>query len=165
MVTAGTYKKLPLFRGEDRLSRLTKLLLELAPRYEWNLQAWAVFPNHYHFIATSELPGSLRMFVQLLHSSSALGINKIDETPGKKVWFQYWDSHITFAKSYCARLNYVHQNAVHHGVARVAATYPWCSAAWFERRAEASFRKTVAGFRFDQVKVPDGFAVEKEWMS
>jgi len=139
-------------------------LLRLGLRYEWNLQAWAVFPNHYHFIAISERPESLRKFVQLLHSSSALGINEIDETPGRKVWFQYWDSRITFAKSYLARLNYVHLNAVHHRVAPIAATYPWCSAGWFERTAEISFRKTIAGFKFDQVKVPDEFEVEADWL-
>ena len=35
-------------------------------------------------------------------------------------------------KSYLARLNYVHQNPVKHGLVRVANQYRWCSAAWLE---------------------------------
>src|ERR1700689_3090201 len=42
-----------------------------------------------------------------------------------------------------ARLHYVHRNPVHHGLVRAATAYPWCSAAWFETEAPASFRKTV----------------------
>jgi len=55
MVTAGTYLKQPIFRGAQRLECLCDLLLELAEKYGWDLQAWAVFPNHYHFVALSAL--------------------------------------------------------------------------------------------------------------
>ncbi|MDR3676812.1 MAG: hypothetical protein P4N24_15080, partial [Acidobacteriota bacterium] len=53
MVTCGTYLKRHHFRGTDRLQFLCEALLGLAPEYGWNLQAWAVFSNHYHFIALS----------------------------------------------------------------------------------------------------------------
>jgi len=53
MVTAGTYYKAPFFRGADRLKYLCGMLLEFAEKYAWQLQAWAVFPNHYHFVALS----------------------------------------------------------------------------------------------------------------
>jgi putative transposase len=51
MVTAGTYRKTPFFSSPGRLSFLCDALLQLAELYRWRLQAWAVFPNHYHFIA------------------------------------------------------------------------------------------------------------------
>jgi putative transposase len=53
MVTCGTYLKQPWFRGTERLHFLCDALLRLAAEYEWNLQAWAVFANHYHFVALS----------------------------------------------------------------------------------------------------------------
>jgi putative transposase len=157
MVTAGIYQKLPLFGEGARLRALTESLLSLALRYGWRLQAWAVFANHYHFIAESAHPQSLRKFVQHLHTSSATQINQLDETPARKVWFQYWDSHITFPRSFYARLNYVHQNAVHHKLVRRASEYPWCSAAWFERTAPRSFFATVSDFRYDRLVVPDDY--------
>jgi len=53
IVTAGTYQKAHHFHNTERLHFLTKTLLALSKKYGWRLQAWAVFPNHYHFIAKS----------------------------------------------------------------------------------------------------------------
>lgn len=96
-----------------------------------------------------------------LHQSSARKdrpeLNRLDDTPGRKVWFQYWDSPITFEKSYLARLNYVHRNAVHHGLVADPAAYKWCSAAWFERTAEHAFFRTVWEFPCDRLHVADDF--------
>lgn len=46
MLTAGIYLKKPLFHGPERLRYLGEILLEVAQKYAWQLQAWAVFPNH-----------------------------------------------------------------------------------------------------------------------
>jgi len=159
IITAGTYKKVPLFKGANRLAFLTNCILELADRYAWSLQAWAVFPNHYHLVGESEAPESLRSFLRHLHSVTAIEANKWDGTPGRRVWFEFWEMRITFPRSYFARLNYVHQNAVLHGLARVPSQYAWCSAGWFEREASRSFFQTVSDFRTDKLNVPDDFEV------
>jgi putative transposase len=160
IVTAGTYHKLPRFQSPKALSDLTNLLLDLAEAYQWKLQALAIFPNHYHFIVETQQPDGLKNFVRELHSRSAAEINREEDTPGRQIWFQYWESHITFHRSYLARLNYVHQNAVRHGVVSLASEYPWCSAGWFERSAERAFFQTVKSFPIDRLVIPDDFAVE-----
>ena len=158
MVTAGTYGKKHYFSTPERLGLVKKLLFDIAEEYDWRLQAWAVMSNHYHFLALSpEDAGSLKKLVSKLHTLSAKEINREDKTPGRKVWFQYWDSLITFERSYFARLHYVHQNPVHHGVTKVAENYPWCSAGWFTLHAEPAFQKTVMSFKIDKVKVADDF--------
>ncbi len=53
MVTSATYQKVLHFKSPDRLDFLQQSLLELAEMYGWNLQAWAVLANHYHFVAES----------------------------------------------------------------------------------------------------------------
>ena len=159
IVTAGTYKKVPVFKAPDRLTILTNYILGLADRYGFSLQAWAVFPNHYHLVGNSQLPESLRSLLRHLHSITAIEANKWDVTPGRRVWFEYWETRITFPRSYFARLNYVHQNAVLHGLVRVPSQYPWCSARWFEREATRSFFQTVSGFHTDKLNVPDDFEV------
>ncbi len=159
IVTAGTYKKVAVFKGPNRLTVLTNHILELADRYEWSLQAWAVFPNHYHLVGDSQIPESLRNFLRHLHSVTAIEVNKWDGTPGRRVWFEFWETLITFPRAYFARLNYVHQNAIRHGLVRLASQYPWCSAGWFEREATRSFFQTVSGFQTDKVTVPDDFEV------
>ena len=54
MVTAATYQKQPLFCSAKRLTLLCEQLLNLAPSHGWKREAWAVFPNHYHFVAMTE---------------------------------------------------------------------------------------------------------------
>jgi putative transposase len=153
IVTAGTYQKAPLFHSGARLAALCQTLGQLGQQYAWALQAWAVFPNHYHFVAISPADGrSLRRLVQHLHSITAIQINRADRTPGRKVWFQYWDSLLSGEKSYFARLSYVHHNAVHHGLVKEPANYPWCSAGWFSLRANRAFFKTVTAFPHSRAK-------------
>ena len=158
MVTAGTYNKEKLFHSPERLDLLRDFLFKLADEFEWKLQAWAVLSNHYHFIALTEGEAeNLRKLISKLHTLSARDINRMDSKPGRKVWFQFWDSRITFERSYLARLNYVHQNPVHHGLVKSADQYPWCSARWFMANASKAFAKTVFNFKMDRVNVGDDF--------
>jgi putative transposase len=159
MVTAGTYRKEPFFATSERLTLLQKQLFLLCEEHSVALQAWAVFPNHYHYIARLEQPSDLQDLVRHLHSLTAREVNRLDGAAGRKVWFQYWDSQIFFQKSYFARLRYVHENPVRHGIAARPANYAWCSASWFEREAMPGFRKTVLGFPYERLEIPDDFPV------
>ena len=157
IVTAGTYQKQKYFNTAALLTRLTNLLLNLSEAHSWMIQAWAVFPNHYHFIAESQRPETLRRLIRELHSRSAGELNREQNAAGRKVWFQYWESQLTFHRSFLARLNYVHQNPVRHGLVLEASQYNWCSAGWFERKADPAFLKTVESFPVDRLDVPDDF--------
>jgi putative transposase len=159
MVTAGTYQKVAYYNSRKRLRFLTGLLLEVALEWGWRLEAWAVFANHYHYIAKSPDDGaeSLRAFSKCLHRRAATWLNRLEGTVGRTVWHNYHDSELTFEKSYLARLNYVINNPVKHGLVRVANQYPWCSAAWFEREATPAFQKTVASFKTDRINVTDDY--------
>ena len=158
MVTAGTYQKQHYFKSLDRLMLLEDTLLRLAKIYGWQLEAWAVLSNHYHFVGRSPaVAGTMQKFLRHLHAESAREVNKADNTPARKVWHNFWDTRLTYERSYLARLNYVHQNPVKHGLVPVANQYSCCSAAWFERTCPAATVKTIYGFKTDQVQVPDDF--------
>ena len=110
MVTCGIYNKVHLLNDSERLTLVHDTLLTLAIEFGWQLQAWSVLINHYHFVGLSpEDPTTLRDFIGELHEQTAGHLNMLDHTPGRKVWFQYWDSRITFERSYLARLRYVHE--------------------------------------------------------
>jgi REP-associated tyrosine transposase len=79
-------------------------------------------------------------------------LNQFDQTPGRSVWFNFWDSKLTYERSYLARLNYVDQNPVKHGLVNIANQYRWCSAAWFERTASPAMVKTIYAFKIDKLK-------------
>ena len=158
MVTAGTYNKAQYFQSPERLTIVHDALLSLAEQYGWDLQAWAILSNHYHFVGIS--PGdaaSLHALIRHLHSVTAREINRLDNTPSRKVWHSFWDTHLTYQKSYLARLNYVHNNPVKHGLVTNAEQYLWCSAAWFARVADGSFYRTVTSFGADRMNIDDDF--------
>lgn len=158
MITAGTLHKAHHFQGEQRLDLLQNSLLDVFQNAEWILHAWAVFSNHYHCIAEAPgKPNSLRSTVQRFHSQSARSLNRLDGKDGRRVWFQYWDSCLTFEQSYYARMKYVLTNPVRHGIVECAEDYPWCSARAFAAESDASFRKRVQSYACDRVKVPDDF--------
>ena len=164
-LTASTYLRQHHFRGKARLAVLHRGLLTVARDFGWHFEAWAVFSNHYHFVAHSPQAGAENLSVMLgrLHEKTAKWVNKLDAAPGRQVWFNFRETRLTFEKSYLARLNYTHQNAVKHKLVPVANQYPWCSAAWFERTATAAQVKTIYRFKTEQLKVPDDYQVAPEW--
>jgi putative transposase len=158
MVTAATLHKSHLFVDSKKLTLLERSLLSLAKQYEWHVEAWAVFSNHYHFIARgNNESGDLKRFLTHLHANTARELNRIDDMTGRKVWFNFWDTKLTYERSYLARLSYVHQNPVKHGLVVKANQYRWCSAAWFERVTRPAMVKTIYGFKTDQLRIADDY--------
>jgi putative transposase len=142
------------------LDLLQDQLLAKAKQYDWQLEAWAVFSNHYHFVAHAlGNARTLDRFLTHLHSDTAREINRRDSVTDRQVWFNYWDTKLTFRRSYLARLHYVHTNPVRHGLVPVANQYRWCSAAWFERTASRAQVNTIYSFRIDHVRVMDDYEV------
>ena len=166
-LTASTYQQAHHFHGAKRLRVLQRGLLTVAEKFGWQLEAWAVFSNHYHFIAHSPADAddasSLSDMLSQLHVKTAEWVNKLDKSPARQVWFNFRETKLTHQRSYLARLNYVHQNAVKHGLVPVASQYPWCSAAWFERRASPAMVKSIYRFKMDRISVTDEFEVDADW--
>ncbi|MFN0083894.1 MAG: transposase [Blastocatellia bacterium] len=114
--------------------------------------------NHYHFIARGEEGArDLSEMLSRLHTVSASALNQLDRRQGRRVWFNFWDSRLTYQRSYFARLKYAHQNPVKHGLVADAREYRWCSASWFERTAPRSAVETINSFQIDRLKVNDDF--------
>ena len=136
-------------------------LLTVAHDFGWQLEAWAVFSNHYHFVAHSPTNEdnalSLSRMLGLLHEKTAKWLNRLDYTPGRQVWHNFRETRLTYEKSYLARLNYVHQNPVKHRLVPVANQYPWCSAAWFEGVASPAMIRSIYRFKIDALSVKDDF--------
>ena len=151
----------------DRLCVLHRGLLRVADDWGWQLEAWAVFSNHYHFVAHSpantENASNLGMMLGNLHEKTAKWVNRLDQKPGRKVWHNFRETRLTYEKSYLARLRYTHENAVGHKLVPVANQYPWCSAGWFERTAMPAQVKTIYGFNIDRVQIYDDYMPTSSW--
>ena len=158
IVTAGTLHKEHLLTTDAHKDLVTTPLFDVAHEFGWTLEAWCILVNHYHFVARSpDDPKTLTPMLKKLHGLTAVRLNQMDRESGRKVWYQCWDTHITFETSYLARLKYVHGNAVHHGLVDSALQYPWCSASWSSQNVPRAFYETVGSFKTDEVNVPDDF--------
>ena len=158
IVTAGTMGKEHLFREHEMLDLVETELLQKATEYKWQLEAWAVFSNHYHFVGHAlEDAKSLKPYLSHLHADTARAVNKRQKQEGRQVWYNFWETELTYETSYLARLNYVHRNPVKHGLVDNANKYPWCSAAWFERTATPAQMQTIYSFKTDKLSVYDDF--------
>ena len=144
IVTGAILHNQHLLIENKRKEFVLQALLERAKLLNWRLQAWAILNNHYHFVAQApENAMTLKKLIQQVHSITAIQINKWDQTPGRQVWFNYWDTCLTYERSYLARLHYVHRNPVKHGLVQNPEDYPFSSYKWFLENSEPEFKNKV----------------------
>ena len=92
------------------------------------LYAWCVLPNHYHaVIRTANVLGTIKALGRL-NGRSSFEWNAEDGTRGRKVWFRCIERNIRGERHRLATMNYVHNNAVHHGYAERWHDWPFSSA-------------------------------------
>lgn len=158
MVTGAILHKHHLLSEDRRKEFFLKTLFEKAKLFGWNLEAWAVLHNHYHFIGQAPQDSTtLTKLLQQVHSITAIQINRWDNVRGRQVWQNYWDTCITYEKSYLARLRYVPENPVKHGLAENAMDYPFCSFRWFIERGDDDLIEQVVNQPMNKVNVFDDF--------
>src|SRR5438445_10383756 len=80
-ITAGTLHKQHLFDTPAKRDLLERMLLSLSKALGWQLEAWAVLSNHYHFVARGQPDSTpMREFLRELHSRSPIYFNRLDGT-------------------------------------------------------------------------------------
>jgi putative transposase len=157
-VTARTRHGADVLKSDELLDFFQQTLRSVAADFGWRLEAWAIFSNHYHLIAHSPAGdgSSLSKMIQKLHSLASKEINRHQILPMKRLWQNYRETLLTYQKSYLARLNYVHQNAVHHRLVKRASDWKWCSAAEFKKSVTPAWVKTIVSFSYDEIAKADG---------
>jgi putative transposase len=120
----------------------------------WNLEAYVILNNHYRLMAHRMDEGRpIRESIQRIHRYTVRELNKREGRTGRKIWHQYWETRITYEMSWLARIKYIHQNPVEHGIVKEAKDYPFSSLEWFMSTAPTSFIETVDSFNTDSVNV------------
>ena len=158
-ITASTFARARIL--DDKVKeKLLQSLMEACRNYTWELEDWVILDNHYHIMVTSsEDRTNLSAFVNEYHKFTALFIKKnaITTTSLPKIFNNYWDTCITFEKSYYARLNYLYHNPVKHGYVKNAEDYIWGSYYHRYRRTKEYVEKLNIDYPFDRVEVEDDY--------
>ena len=157
MVTGATLYKKPFLDSDAKRANFCETLLERANSLGWSIDAWAVMPEHYHFVARGpENAFSLKTLIQGVHSINAKFVNRIAETPGQRVWYNYWDTCIKSETSYYARMLYAMMNPVKHRLVQNPEDYQFSSYKYFLENSEPEFQKTIFSCA-DDAQVSDDY--------
>ena len=160
-VTARAAEGRHLLADDAMKDWFQETLFNIVEEFRWNLEAWAILSNHYHFIAHSpkgaEGAQSLRSMIRKLHSLTTKELNRRDNQPGRcRLWQNFRETHLTHQRSYLARLHYVHQNAAHHRLVAKGSDWKWCSASSFMQAVTPAWLKTICSFQYDEIAAKDG---------
>src|SRR5438045_2133099 len=100
-ITAATLYKKKLFDTTGKLEVVESMLLSGAKEAGWQIEAWAILSNHYHFVARGDpISIPLGRFLQEFHSKSSIAINKVDGVTNRRIWYNFRDTKLTSHYSY-----------------------------------------------------------------
>ena len=115
-------------KSEERIARFTENLMLEILRADFDVSAYCVLPNHYHFLAKGSDPRQLRAFLGKLHGRTSRQWNLEDQQIGRKVWYRVFDKYVTSNRQYYTTLNYIHNNPIKAGLCSNIMDWPWSSA-------------------------------------
>lgn len=103
LITAATLHRKRLFDSDEKLDLLLNTTFGLVKNYQLILQAWAFFHNHYHIVVSFENSAAKHTdFARHLHRELAIRLNHLDNTSRRRVMYEFWDTRLTFEKSWLA---------------------------------------------------------------
>lgn len=159
-ITASTYNR-ELFLKEDFVKQFVLDSLDKGFKSRnWTIEDWVILDNHYHLMVNSGANADiLPAIMKEVHKFTALWIKKnvLEARTAKKIWYNYWDTCITYEKSYFARLNYIWYNPAKHGY--VEKPEDWIYGSYIKRfKTEIDYLVSInKNYPFEKVNVKDDF--------
>jgi putative transposase len=114
-ITARTVDGQPFIRKDHHKNLWLKTIAALSAKMNIKLTAWVVLDNHYHMLVFLNDALQLPNLIRRLHGSISYQINKYDQSPGRQIWYNYWDRTIRNEEELWTKFNYIHYNPVKHG--------------------------------------------------
>ncbi len=114
-VSASTLRRARLLVSVRAKSLVRDQLKALIAEFGIVLRAWVILDDHYHLLLKARAGKDLPRFFGRLHGATSHQLNLWDDTPGRQVWHNYWDTCIRTEASLWTHFNYIHNNPVKHG--------------------------------------------------
>lgn len=129
IITAACFEHRDIIgKNVSRIGAFEEELLQACAGVSEKVYAWCALPNHYHILVRTSQIKDLRRELGRLHGRTSRRWNQEDGLMGRKVWYNYFDREMKSDRHYLASLNYVLNNAVHHGYAERWQDWPYSSA-------------------------------------
>jgi len=98
-------------------------------------------------------------FVRKLHKDTARFINKIDKTPGRQIWYQYFDYCLRNKADFWKHFNYIIKNPFKHGLVKSleeAFHYKYSSnPVWLKRFGVEGINESFIKYSVEEVFLKD----------
>jgi len=100
-------------------------------KYHWILDDWVFLDDHYHIMLRSDPEGktTIAKIINNFHKFLGLCLRKEYDNSIKsgKLFNNYWDTCLTYERSFLCRLNYIYYNPVKHGYVKKPEDYTFGS--------------------------------------
>jgi putative transposase len=115
-ITAAIRHHRPLMSAPQRREWFATALADGVVATGGELVAWVILPNHYHAVIRVHQARTVAQLLERLRFESARRFNREDGSPGRQVWYSYWDRCLWTEGDLWSRINYIHWNPVRHGL-------------------------------------------------
>jgi len=137
MITSPVRDGQRLLRPEGYKDLVRDQLKVLVVEFKLNLAAWVILDNHSHILVKSRVGAEVSRFMGRWHGRTSYELNASDNTRGRQVWHNYWDTCVRTEADYWTRFNYIHYNPIKHGYVKQFSNWPFSSYGYYlERRGE-----------------------------
>ena len=119
-ITARTVRRQRLLDTDAKCALVRDILKAAVSHHGIRLYAWVILADHYHLLLETSDVAPIYKFIKSLHGESAIRLNQQGGTPGRQVWYQYWDHFPRDEKGFWKCFNYIHANPIKHGYVRVS---------------------------------------------
>ncbi len=154
--TLGRYKYLGTKEAKDAILHY---LVKTINHFNWILEDWVILDNHLHLMMTA--PEDATNLPELMHNITRFSANWLSKHGVKKIerqyFHNYWDTCITYERSYYCRLNYIWNNPVKHGYVEYPEDWEYGSYFYRIRELENDTHKIMNNYPIDRIHVEDDF--------
>ena len=181
-LTGRCYKAVNYFYNDERKEMFQNKLGEISKELNIGIFAWVILNNHYYLIfrldktsgvtsasLSSDKQDKLALvtphqrklvkFVTKLHSIISKMCNEMDQTPGRQIWYQYFDYCIRNKADFWKHFNYIIKNPFKHGLVKSleeAFYYKYSSnSVWFKRFGVEGVNESFIKYPVEEVFLKD----------
>jgi len=116
IIAAACYEHAPIIgNSPERMAECEDEVLKVCQDFGATVYAWCILPNHYHLLVRTDRIKELLSLFGKFHGRSSYYWKKEENKRGRKVWFNSFERDMKSHRHFMASLNYVNNNAVHHG--------------------------------------------------
>ena len=123
-VTARGAKRAAIFRTDADYAEFRATLLRVEQRFNWNVHAFCLMPNHYHLIVEATQQ-QLSQGMHRLNGRYARSFNERYEATGHVFERRFWSWAIESDEHLERALRYVGNNPVEAGLCERVIDWPW----------------------------------------